>query len=154
MPRAEVNTYFTRADGETHLLYDPREQITLRLELETAGPVAVGTREELGPVLSGKGILLTTGDPQEFVLSLGDRMFIIAETTDRVKVVAQPVPYLPEIAVGVHKLAGTKPGDLGPPPPAAPPVKPGAIQRGTPKRPVGAPRPKLGRRDRARKRLW
>lgn len=146
MPRAEIYTYFTRADGVTHLLYDPKEQIRLRLELETAGPVAVSTREELGPVLSGKGVLLTTGDEQEFILSLGDRMFIIAETSDRVKLIAEPIPYVPEILKAVLKLAGSTSGELDTPPPAAPPQKAGPIARSTAKRPPLAQRPKLGRR--------
>jgi hypothetical protein len=134
-------TYFTRADGVTHLLYDPKQQLKLRLELETAGPVSVGTREELGPVLSGKGILLTTGLEQEFVLGLGDRIFIIAETTDRVKLIVEPIPYVPEILELMQKEAGIS-TTASP----APPAKPGVVQRGPAKRPPLAQRPKLGRK--------
>jgi hypothetical protein len=88
----EIYTYFTVADGVSKLLFSANFWCTTKLTLETAGPVAAGTREDVVPVLSGKGILLTTLVEEEWVLAKGDRIFIAAESINRVKFIVEPLP--------------------------------------------------------------
>jgi hypothetical protein len=92
MPRTEIYTFFTKP-GETRLLYSAEEWVECILELQTAGPVSYSTREEVVPVLSGKGILLTTGERERFTLSKGDRLFIGAEAVNRLAFTVQPFAY-------------------------------------------------------------
>ena len=47
----------------------------------------------MSPVLSGKGILLTTGEDEKWILPKGDRIFIAAESVNRVKWSVQPIAY-------------------------------------------------------------
>jgi hypothetical protein len=105
MAHTEIYTYFTRppgADGKASLLYSAESWIRAELVLETAGPVAVSTRQEIFPVLSGKGILLEAdGEPIEFLLPRGDRLFIAAESINRVKFVVEPLPWGDQI---IHLL--------------------------------------------------
>lgn len=88
----EIYTYFTIPDGVTKLLFSANFWCTAKLTLETAGPVSAGTREEQVPVLSGNGILLTTDLEEEWVLAKGNRIFIAAESIQRVKFVLEPMP--------------------------------------------------------------
>lgn len=94
--KTRMFTYFTVA-GETKLLYSAETWVKARLVLENAGPVAVGTDQNLTPVLSGKGVLLPTNIEIEFYLSRGDRIFIAAEAINRVRFIVEPVPYLGSI---------------------------------------------------------
>ena len=87
----EISTYFTQI-GESRLLFSANFWCTVKLTLETAGPVAAGTREDVVPVLSGKGVLLATGVEEEWVLAKGDRVFIAAESINRVKYIVEPNP--------------------------------------------------------------
>jgi hypothetical protein len=87
--QTDIYNYFT-VPGETKILISASRWILVRLTLETAGPVAVGTRATLAPVLSGKGPLLPTGVPFEFTLAPGNRLYILAESVNRVKVVNEP----------------------------------------------------------------
>src|SRR5262245_61515026 len=89
----EIFTLFTAADGETHLLYSAPTWVRVRLTLETAGPVSVGTRQDLGRVLSGQGVLLTTNVEQEWDLDREDRLFWVAESINRVKFSVQGIAY-------------------------------------------------------------
>jgi hypothetical protein len=88
----EIYTYFTVPDGVSKLLFSANFWCTAKLTLDTAGPVAASTRQDVVPVLSGKGVLLDTGLEQEWVLAKGDRIFIAAESINRVKFVVQPHP--------------------------------------------------------------
>ena len=87
-----IYTLFTKA-GETRLVYSATTWVQIRLMLENAGPVAVGTRQQIGPALSGKGILLRTNEWVDFVLAKGDRLFMIAEGVNRVKFVCEQIPW-------------------------------------------------------------
>lgn len=89
--KTRMFTYFTIA-GETKLLYSAETWVRANLFLEDAGPVSVGTDQNLAPVLSGKGILLPTNIERGFYLSKGDRIFILAEAVNRVQVVIEPLP--------------------------------------------------------------
>ncbi len=96
----QIYTYLTEVGG-TRLLYSAEGFITLRLTLENAGPVSVGTSRDLAPVLSGKGILLETDVEYQTTLAKGDRFYITAETVNRVKVTIEPIPFLQQIVVSI-----------------------------------------------------
>jgi hypothetical protein len=97
--RTEIYTYFTIANGQTELLYSAENWVRAKLTLETAGPVAIGTSQNLEPVLSGRGRLLDTDLEYEAFLPRGTRLFIISETVNRVSVTIEPVPWLEQIDV-------------------------------------------------------
>lgn len=110
----DIYTYFTKATGVSELLYSAEEWMKIRLVLETAGPVSVGTRESVTPVLSGKGILLESdGEPIEFTIPKGNRLFIASESVNRVKVIIEPIPWLEQLLYQVESgFSGLK-GVLG-----------------------------------------
>jgi hypothetical protein len=91
-PLINLKTYFTVADGQTHLLYTAQSWVKARLMLENAGPVAIGHDQEITPVLSGRGLLLPTLEWVEFNMTKGSRIFIAAEAINRVKLQIAPVP--------------------------------------------------------------
>jgi hypothetical protein len=66
--------------------------------------VAVGMDQNITPVLSGKGILLPTNEQVEFYLSKGDRVFIAAESINRVRFITDPIPYLGQISMALSAL--------------------------------------------------
>lgn len=104
--RTEIYTYFTQV-GETRLLYSSSANwVRIIMQLETAGPVAVGQREELTPVLSGKGILLPTGEDYTFVLPPNARLFITSESINRVKFTVEPIPWLQQIFAAIESGLG------------------------------------------------
>lgn len=96
--RTEISTYQTRDTG-TQLLYQAEGWVRLRLMLETAGPVSVGTRDVLTPVSSGKGILLPTDVEITFPVAKGGRITIAATAVNRVRYIIEPIPWLEQIAL-------------------------------------------------------
>jgi hypothetical protein len=94
--QTDIYTYFTKA-GETRLLTSAKRWTLVRLTLENAGPVAIGTKQTITPVLSGKGRLLPTGEEIQFTLAPGNRLFIAAEAVNRVSVTIEPIAYLDQI---------------------------------------------------------
>jgi hypothetical protein len=108
--QTEVYTYFTVAGmppgKSTPILYNgDREWAEVTLVLETAGPVAVGTRADLFPVLSGKGELLITNVPMKFTIAKSDRRLYIASTAvSRVKVQIAPYAWAESITSGVNSV--------------------------------------------------
>ena len=97
----EIYTYITKAsdNGKSVILYNgDRQYAQVTLELETAGPVAVGNKEQVIPVLSGKGILLDTGTPYSTTISKGTRLYVAATGVNRVKVTIAPPPWLEQFA--------------------------------------------------------
>lgn len=93
----EIYTYFTTRIGSSELLYSAKQWVEVTLRLETAGPVAVSTKQEIVPVLSGAGILLPVDDDFNFVLSQENRIWIAATAVNRVNVCIKPIPYLGSI---------------------------------------------------------
>jgi len=109
----DIYTYFTRSTGENELLYSAEAWVRITLVLETAGPVAVSTRESVIPVLSGKGILLDPSRiPSVFTIPRGNRIFISAESINRVKVFIEPIPWLEQILYQVESGFGGLKGIL------------------------------------------
>jgi hypothetical protein len=106
-PKMSATTYFTRVTptGDAPVLYNAdRLWARVRLTLETAGPVVVGFSSNLVPVLSGKGVLLRTGEETVFDVSRGNRLYIAATGVNRVSVVIESVPWLEQIAGLAKKL--------------------------------------------------
>jgi hypothetical protein len=101
--QTEIYTYFTRA-GETKLLYSGVKWVQMKLTLETAGPVAVSNKAQVTPVLAGKGILLPTGEEVKFIVGKGTRIYIAAESINRVKVIIEPIPFLEEILMALGSM--------------------------------------------------
>jgi len=104
----DVSTYFARPpiDGQLPILYNgDRQYAQVILTLETAGPVAVGTRQQILPVLSGKGMLLETGVPLSFFLAKTNRLWVATTSINRIKVVVQPIPWLEQFAGLLGQIA-------------------------------------------------
>jgi len=97
--RTEIYTYQTVPDGRSKLLYSAESTVRVKMQLINAGPVAVGQREDISPVLSGKGILLSPGDGPivDFVLTKANRLYIVSESINQVKFIVEPFPYLDDI---------------------------------------------------------
>jgi hypothetical protein len=73
--------------------------VRIKLALQTAGPVSVGTSASLAPALSGRGILLDPDVPFEAYLAKGTRFYITSETVNRVNVTIEPVPWLEQLDI-------------------------------------------------------
>lgn len=100
----EMFTYFTRPTAGTLLLYSAENWVRARLMLETAGDVVVATnRQNITPVLSGKGILLPFNVEITFPLSKNNRIFIASNTVNRVKFIIEPIPWQEQIALMLSK---------------------------------------------------
>ncbi len=96
--RTEVYSYFTSASGQTELIYSAENWVRIKLTLETAGPVSVGTSAELSPVLGGRGRLLDTAVEFEVYLARGSRFYVISDSINRLSVTIEPVPWLEQLA--------------------------------------------------------
>lgn len=95
--RTELSTFITKI-GPTETLYDgTRIWAQVTVTLETAGPVAIGTRANITPVLSGKGILLVTGVPKTVTIAKGDKLYVASNAISRIKLELQPVPWLEQL---------------------------------------------------------
>lgn len=94
----EMFTVTTEPDGQSRLLYSAESWVRLRLAVETDGLVAVSTREDLAPLASGKGVTISEERALEVVLPRGDRLFVVADTDERLAVIVEPIPWLAQIA--------------------------------------------------------
>lgn len=103
--RTDCFTYFTKGDEQTYNLYNgDRLWAKVIVTLETAGPVAIGTRAAITPVLSGKGLLLTTGRATELTIGKGTILYIASSSVNRVSVILEPLPWLEQITGLVANL--------------------------------------------------
>lgn len=96
--RTEVYSYFTVPSDEQELMYSAENWVRFKVTLETAGPVSIGTSEQIAPVLSGKGRLLDTGIEYEIYLARGSRIYVAAESVNRLSVTIEPVPWMEQIS--------------------------------------------------------
>lgn len=114
--RTQTYTYITSipVPGEsTPILYNgDRLWANVTLELETAGPVAVGQSSALLPVLSGKGVLLETDQSRTFTIAKGTRLYIASSSVNRVKVTVAPLPWLEQITAFLSQIAESARGLL------------------------------------------
>lgn len=91
--------------GQLNVLYNgDRLWVRVRLVLETAGPVAVGTRADLLPMLSGKGQLLETDKEREFTISKGTKLYYIAGSVNRIAVTIEPFAWIEAITGNVEAV--------------------------------------------------
>lgn len=96
--KTDIKTYLTDPDGVSRIIYNgDRLWAKVVLWLETAGPVAVGNMANITPVLSGKGELLETGEPMEFIIAKGTRLYIASTSINRVKFKVEPLPWMEQI---------------------------------------------------------
>lgn len=106
----EIYTYLAKPPvaGQLPILYNAdRQQTQLILELEGAGPVAISTKQQILPVLSGKGALLKTGQRTPFYLAKGQRLYVAASSINRISVTIQPIPWLEQITGLLGRLVST-----------------------------------------------
>jgi hypothetical protein len=87
-----IYDYFTKA-GETKLLYSAVGWVEIRLLLQNAGPVSIGTKADILPVLGGSGRLLPTNQEIWFRLAKGTRLYIAADAVNRVSITIEPIAY-------------------------------------------------------------
>lgn len=110
--RSEATTYFTKVpqpgEPSTVLYSADRLWTRVKLTLETAGPVAVGFKSQISPVLTGKGQLLETGKEMVFDVAKGNRLYIAATAVNRVKFTTEPLPWFEQIVAILMRLGGGK----------------------------------------------
>jgi hypothetical protein len=116
-----ARTIFTDRIGEAKILLEPKMWVTVKLRLETAGPVAIGINNaNIIPVLNGLGSLLGA-DEITIVLKKGDRLFYGCNAINRVRMVTEPVPWQQQIFMRIgdviRALSGSTPST-----PTAPPA--------------------------------
>jgi hypothetical protein len=100
----EIFTYITRPAAGTQLLYSAEKWVRARLMLETAGAVAVATnRQNITPVLSGKGIVLPINVEIQFALSKNNRIYIASTTVARVRFIIEPIPWQEQMILMLSK---------------------------------------------------
>lgn len=93
-------THFTKSvypTGGEVIYQGDRNWVLLTFLLETAGPVAVGQRSKITPVLSGQGQLLITNVPKTMKVAKGTRIYIASTAVNRVQVSIEPLPWLEQI---------------------------------------------------------
>jgi len=101
--RSDVYTIFTKAGGTKLILSVPYwSKLTFRLE--SAGPVAIGTREDLQPVNSGKGRLLPTGADVVVTVPPNNRVYMASTSMNRVSIQVETFPFLGAILTQLISL--------------------------------------------------
>lgn len=90
----DVRTVFTDPDGKTHELL-PFSSVwrKLTLFLETAGPVAVGDKADLGTPISGNGRLLPVKQDAVFTIPPNCKFYIASGAVNRIGFQAEPIPW-------------------------------------------------------------
>jgi hypothetical protein len=100
-------TLFTVAGVTKEILSAPPDApLHVRLMLETAGPVAWGFLQSLGPVTSGVGRLLVQNIEQEIWLPEATRLYITSDSVQRIGFTVEPFPFLAEIIGILRSLKG------------------------------------------------
>lgn len=120
--RADLYVLFTVAGG-TRLLVSVPQWTKITLRLETAGPVSVGTREQLDPTGSGKGRLLPTNEDVIVNLGPNTRFYYAAESLQRVSVHIEAIPWLQAIHEAVKGVARAAAAPKTPASVASPPKR-------------------------------
>ncbi len=111
--RISIQTWFTQVGGTQEVYPGDRLWAKVTMTLETAGPVSVGQRARLLPVLGGGGVLLTTNEPQSFIISKGDSLYMAATSVNRVKVVVEALPWLEQLSGTLDRIGDLIMGALG-----------------------------------------
>lgn len=95
-----ILTYFTKV-GETDLFYTAQKWIDVNVTLRTAGPVAMGNKADLLPVLSGRGVLLVPDETVRFSMAKGDLLYFASETINRISIIVQEPAWQQGIAISI-----------------------------------------------------
>lgn len=101
----DMAVIFTTQLGVSQLFYTAEQWQRVQVMLETAGPVAISTRTDVLPVLSGKGRLLTTNVNYDFILPRGARLYYAAESVNRIAWSVEPIPWLEQLAMELRRVA-------------------------------------------------
>lgn len=102
--KIEIYTYFTKPGDSVQLYSGDRIWAKVTMTLETAGPVAIGNKSSITPVLSGKGELLDTGKPKSINVGRSNRIYIASTSVNRVKVEIEPLPWLEQITGQIDRI--------------------------------------------------
>jgi len=140
--RADAYEIFTTTLGASVPFYSADQWIRLKVTLETAGPVSIGFRPSILPVLSGKGRLLTTDQEWEVFLPKGTRCYYAAESVNRLSVTIEPIPWMEQLGMEIRRvaqgvltsaqtIAAALTGQQAPPAPGPAPSLPASLQRKT-----------------------
>jgi hypothetical protein len=107
---SDAFSFFTKASNVPQQLYTgDRPWVNVKVLLETAGPVAVATKQNFLPVTSGKGRQLRTGVEATFTLPKGARLWIASTAINRVSVTVEPFPWLEQLyAALANNAAATR----------------------------------------------
>lgn len=89
---------------ERNLVYSAEKWVRVILTLTTAGPVLIGTQQNLNPAQPGQGIVLQQDVATPIVLPRGDRLYMASTSIDAISVVIEPIPWLEEITALLCKL--------------------------------------------------
>ena len=108
---SDFKTIFTSVDT-TELQYSPVEWTLVSLQLETSGPVVAGTKPEMAPIASGKGILLSAR-PRYFLLGPSERLYTLSSALNRVSMSAHTLPNLVTLALKADALIGALAKKIG-----------------------------------------
>ena len=94
-----IYTFLTVPTEGTQLLIRslPDEWLEIVLRLDTVGPVAIGTSQDILPSTSGKGMLLPANQETRVHLSPDATLFIAAETVNRVGVQINAIPAIEQL---------------------------------------------------------
>lgn len=88
-----IFTFFATG-GQTQLVYSATDWCQVRMGMETGGPVVVGTTTNLLPTSAGNGRQLLTDRDVVFVLAPADRIYIAANSPQRVGVTIESIPQI------------------------------------------------------------
>ena len=99
---SDFKTIFTSV-GATDLQLSPTEWTVVSLQLETAGPVIVGTKAELAPISAGKGIYLSTS-PRYFLLGPSERLYTLAGSLNRVSMSTHTLPSFVQVIMKLDEV--------------------------------------------------
>lgn len=99
----ETYTSFTVA-GQQQLYIATESWVQITLTLQTAGPVSIGTRANLLPVLGGAGRLLPTDVPIRFLLPRGDILYVASNAVNRLSVQIEPMPFYEGVLQGLGNV--------------------------------------------------
>lgn len=92
---------------KTKLLLSVQQWTKVTLRLESAGPVAFGNQEDLFPLASGKGRLLSKDTDVIVTMVPQSRLYIASDSFQRVAVQVEPYPWLWEVYSKLKALAPT-----------------------------------------------
>ncbi len=91
MVRTQISTGLTMP-GQSTLIYSATEWVTVRLGLQSAGPVVAGTDPNLFPVGQGKGAILPSNRDMIMILAPSDRLYLASDALNSVTVIIEAVP--------------------------------------------------------------